>query len=92
MERQDAGCARAEPVVTRRTREGGSSRFAWLAEPRSLRARWLAALTRMLDGGLRSPVFLVCMRYGLAATLEARALQDGFWGRRPARRGEAPPR
>jgi hypothetical protein len=57
-----------------------------LARHRDIRARWLAKLTRVIDGGLRSPLFLVCMRYGLAATIEAQSLHASAFGRRPSRR------
>jgi len=57
-----------------------------------MRGRWLAALSRVIDGGLRSPIFLVCMRYGLAATLEAQSLYARPFGRRRSRRREAPQR
>lgn len=56
--------------------------LSWLAEPREVRERWLGALSRAVDAGLRSPVFLICMRYGLALTVEAQALGAEALGQR----------
>lgn len=55
-------------------REHARSLLALLGDPRLFRSRLLATLTRAVDGYLRSPVFLVCMRYGLAATIGAQSM------------------
>jgi hypothetical protein len=62
-------------------------RLALVSEPRLLRSRWLAALSRAADWYLRSPIFLTGMRYTLGAAIEAQALQaNGFTHLLPRRR------
>jgi hypothetical protein len=60
--------------------------LALLRDPRQLRSRLLSALSQAVDGYMRSPVFLVCMRYGLAATIEAQSLQAAGFVRRASGR------
>jgi len=56
-----------------------------------VRGRWLATLSRMLDSSLRSRLFLICMRYGLATSFEVQTLHGGAH-RRPSGRRGGPPR
>ena len=68
---------------------GGDRRrqLAALAEPQQLRSLCLAALTRAVDGCMRSPVFLTCMRFGLAAAIETQFVQANGRFRWLERRG-----
>jgi hypothetical protein len=77
--------------------EDARRRLALFADPRSLRRRWLATLSRSADWYLRSPIFLVAMRYGLAAAIKAESVRaNGFtrllprWLYRPAASDKAP--
>jgi hypothetical protein len=53
--------------------------------------RWFEVLAHAADGYMRSPLFLVCMRYGLEASNRAQAItRGGFVGWRPRRRRSLP--
>jgi hypothetical protein len=60
-------------ITSQTVRNEARKALQLLGDAEQLRSRWLAALSRGVDGCLRSPALLICLRYGFEAMLLAQS-------------------